>query len=181
MLKDIKSGLTRAIVMLVVFSSVAFAFQVSGTIKTWTTGETLTAADLNTTVQSLKTAVEGATQVGQITAPRRTINTGVVYSGFLTSIASGASGTNTEPQNPMLRSGTVKSVRMDILESHAQNCTITLRKNAVDTAIQLSYVANSTAALTDSDTVSFVSTDILTWKSDCPTGQGVHAVLSFEF
>lgn len=181
MLKDIKSGLTRAIVLLVVFSSVAFAFQVSGTIKTWTTGETLTAADLNTTVQSLKTAVEGATQVGQISPPRRNVGSGIAYSGLLTSIISGAIGTNTEPQNPMLRSGTVKSVRMDILETHSQNCTITLRKNGADTAIQLSYVANSTTALTDSDAVSFVSTDILTWKSDCPTGQGVPAVLSFEF
>ncbi|MBI2889913.1 MAG: hypothetical protein HYY13_03910 [Nitrospirae bacterium] len=30
-----------------------------GTIKTWTSGETLTASDLNTTISSLKTAIEG--------------------------------------------------------------------------------------------------------------------------
>lgn len=182
MFKDIKSGLTRAIVMLVVFSSVAFAFQVSGTIKTWTTGETLTAADLNTTVQSLKTAVEGATQVGQIVPPKRVANAGIVYSPFLTTITSGIMGTNTEPQNPMRRSGIVKSVRMDILEAQSVNCTITLRKNAADTAIQLTYVANSTTALTDTDTVSFVSSDILTWKSDCDSTNALQAaVISFEF
>jgi hypothetical protein len=181
MFKDIKSGLTRAIVMLVVFSSVAFAFQVSGTIKTWTTGETLTAADLNTTVQSLKTAVEGATQVGQIVPPKRVANAGIVYSPFLTTITSGIMGTNTEPQNPMRRSGIVKSVRMDILESINAACTITLRKNGADTAVQFNYVANTTAPMTDSDTVSFVSTDILTWKTDCPSAYGLNALLSFEF
>lgn len=179
MFKDIKSGLTRAIVMLVVFSSVAFAFQVSGTIKTWTTGETLTAADLNTTVQSLKTAVEGATQIAQIKAPKRTLGTGTVYSGFLASVE--ADNTNVEPQNAMLRSGTVKSVRMDILQGTTGNCRITLRKNGVDTAVQFDYVSESTTPMTDSDTVSFVSTDILTWKSDnCPSA-GVNALLSFEF
>lgn len=181
MFKDIKSGLTRAIVMLVVFSSVAFAFQVSGTIKTWTTGETLTAADLNTTVQSLKTAVEGATQLGQIIVPRRTLVTGIIYSSFLSSNWTGSTAVSIEPQNPMLRSGTVKSVRMDILESINAACTITLRKNGADTAVQFNYVANTTAPMTDSDTVSFVSTDILTWKTDCPSAYGLNALLSFEF
>ncbi|MBI2889617.1 MAG: hypothetical protein HYY13_02420 [Nitrospirae bacterium] len=30
-----------------------------GTVKTWTSGETLTASDLNTTISSLKTAIKG--------------------------------------------------------------------------------------------------------------------------
>ena len=46
--------------------SAAFAYVVSGTVKTWTTGETLTAADLNTTVNSLKTAIEGASQYFEV-------------------------------------------------------------------------------------------------------------------
>jgi len=56
MISSFKKGFMQAIAFLLVFSGVAFALQVSGTIKTWTTGETLTASDLNTTVQSLKTA-----------------------------------------------------------------------------------------------------------------------------
>ena len=36
-----------------------FAVSVTGTIKTWATGDTLTATDLNTTITSLKTAIEG--------------------------------------------------------------------------------------------------------------------------
>jgi len=41
------------------FSTTIIAVAVTGTIKTWTTGEALTAADLNTTVASLRTAIEG--------------------------------------------------------------------------------------------------------------------------
>ncbi len=35
------------------------AVSVTGTIKTWATGDTLTATDLNTAITSVKTAVEG--------------------------------------------------------------------------------------------------------------------------
>lgn len=184
MLNKFKQGFKSGLMLFLgVCVSGLFAFTVSGTIKTWTTGDTLTATDLNTTVQSLKAAVEGATQIGQIMVPRRTVNTGVTYGPFLTSSISAASATNIEPQNPMLRSGTVKSVRMDILEAVNMSCAFTLRKNGVDTAVQFNYVANSTTAMTDSDTVSFVATDVLTWKADCPT-TGINPlpiVISFQF
>ncbi|MCB1180160.1 MAG: tail fiber domain-containing protein [Leptospiraceae bacterium] len=41
------------------FSTALLAVAVNGTIKTWTSGETLYASDLNTTINSLKTAIEG--------------------------------------------------------------------------------------------------------------------------
>lgn len=44
---------------LALITTAVFAVTVSGTIKTWSSGETLTSTDLNTTITSLKTAVEG--------------------------------------------------------------------------------------------------------------------------
>ncbi|HRG77542.1 MAG TPA: tail fiber domain-containing protein [Leptospiraceae bacterium] len=41
------------------FGTTILAVAISGTIKTWTTGEVLKSADLNTTIASLKTAIEG--------------------------------------------------------------------------------------------------------------------------
>ncbi|HRG77533.1 MAG TPA: hypothetical protein PLX69_23435 [Leptospiraceae bacterium] len=43
------------------FGTTILAVAISGTIKTWTTGEVLKSADLNTTIASLKTAIEGIT------------------------------------------------------------------------------------------------------------------------
>ncbi|HMV81425.1 MAG TPA: tail fiber domain-containing protein [Leptospiraceae bacterium] len=43
------------------FGTTVFAVAISGTIKTWTSGEVLKSADLNTTIASLKTAIEGIT------------------------------------------------------------------------------------------------------------------------
>ncbi|MBK7055617.1 MAG: tail fiber domain-containing protein [Leptospiraceae bacterium] len=44
---------------LAIFGTTILAVAISGTIKTWTTGEVLKSADLNTTITSLKTAIEG--------------------------------------------------------------------------------------------------------------------------
>ncbi len=41
------------------FGTTILAVAISGTIKTWTTGEVLRSSDLNTTITSLKTAIEG--------------------------------------------------------------------------------------------------------------------------
>ncbi|HNI95565.1 MAG TPA: hypothetical protein PL169_05830, partial [Leptospiraceae bacterium] len=41
------------------FGTTIFAVAISGTIKTWTSGELLKSADLNTTISSMKTAIEG--------------------------------------------------------------------------------------------------------------------------
>jgi hypothetical protein len=81
MINKIQQGFGKGIgLFLGLFCSALFAFTVSGTVKTWTSGETLTATDLNTTVQSLKTAVESATQLGW-SSGNATSGTG--YSAFV--------------------------------------------------------------------------------------------------
>jgi len=45
-------------IMLGMFGTGVMAVAVTGTIKTWTANEKLTASDLNTTISSLKTAIE---------------------------------------------------------------------------------------------------------------------------
>ncbi|MCC6276268.1 MAG: hypothetical protein IT569_10455, partial [Leptospiraceae bacterium] len=65
-MKNILAGMTKSFVMGVAFALGAltmglFAVSVTGTIKTWATGDTLTATDINTAFTSLKTAVEGIT------------------------------------------------------------------------------------------------------------------------
>ena len=186
MLKDIKSGLTRAIVMLVVFSSVAFAFQVSGTIKTWTTGETLTAADLNTTVQSLKTAVEGATQIVQTEGPDSGASNFIAYTPLLV----GLSANSVNISSPIPRAGIVKNVKLTRLSTTTAGltCVYTLMKNNVDTDILITVPENTAVntVYTDPDTVSFVAGDSMVWKASCThtsfgqqeTGK---SFLSFEF
>ena len=183
MISSFKKGFMQAIAFLLVFSGVAFAFQVSGTIKTWTTGETLTASDLNTTVQSLKTAVEGATQVVQVQSGTRTMSGGEVFISLLATFQPNGSDVSTEPQVPMTRAGTIKSARLDVMRAEANACTVTLRKNGTNTAIEFSVPANSTTAVTDSDTVTFVAGDVLTWRSYCGTLGLIRfkSVISFEF
>ena len=44
---------------LAVFGTTILAVAISGTITTWTTGQVLKSSDLNTTITSLKTAIEG--------------------------------------------------------------------------------------------------------------------------
>ncbi len=56
--KKMTSGMLFAIGF---FGTTILAVAISGTIKTWTTGEVLKSADLNTTIASLKTAIEGIT------------------------------------------------------------------------------------------------------------------------
>ncbi|MBP6740620.1 MAG: hypothetical protein KA146_11550, partial [Leptospiraceae bacterium] len=43
---------------LAIFGTTILAVAISGTIKTWTTGEVLKSADLNTTIASLQTAIQ---------------------------------------------------------------------------------------------------------------------------
>jgi hypothetical protein len=157
------------------FCSALFAFTVSGTVKTWSSGETLTATDLNTTVQSLKTAVEGATQVGwtAITAAAAT-----TYSAFMTNTTT---TTETPLQFPLPRDGVVKSVKLlPSNNSCTVTSTVTLRKNGVDTSVVLTMPASSTALQTSSNTVSFVAGDVLTWRTICTTGSIIGQV-AFEF
>jgi hypothetical protein len=60
--KTLSKGAVQGIgVALGMAATVAVAVTVSGTIKTWTSGETLTASDINTTIASLKTAIENIT------------------------------------------------------------------------------------------------------------------------
>jgi len=55
-LRIVRNGMLFAIGF---FGTTILAVSISGTIKTWTTGEVLKSADLNTTIASLKTAIEG--------------------------------------------------------------------------------------------------------------------------
>ncbi len=55
-LRIVRNGMLFAIGF---FGTTILAVAISGTIKTWTTGEVLKSADLNTTITSLKTAIEG--------------------------------------------------------------------------------------------------------------------------
>ena len=55
----IKKIIGGAVFALGFFGTTIFAVAISGTIKTWTSGEVLKSADLNTTIASLKTAIEG--------------------------------------------------------------------------------------------------------------------------
>ena len=55
-LRIVRNGMLLAIGF---FGTTILAVSISGTIKTWTTGEVLKSADLNTTIASLKTAIEG--------------------------------------------------------------------------------------------------------------------------
>ncbi len=55
----VKRGLLQGMaIALGFFGTTVFAVAVSGTIKTWTSGEVLKSADLNTTISSMKTAME---------------------------------------------------------------------------------------------------------------------------
>lgn len=189
MISSFKKGFMQAIAFLLVFSGVAFAFQVSGTIKTWTTGETLTASDLNTTVQSLKTAVEGATQVVQMEGPSHQSLGGYQY--YYKALAGGPTFDETIISAPMLRSGTVKNVRMILVtaSSNDRACRMTLLKNGAETDIDFT-IPISTAArtvYTDSDTVSFAVGDSMVWRIGCDLIMGYYMepswkhLLSFEF
>lgn len=178
MLNDIKSGIYKGIGLLMVFCGAIFAYTVSGTIKTWSTGETLTATDLNTTIQSLKTSLENASQVGSAAVTISTI------SMFQTFLGSPNTISNLEPpvQWPATRAGTVKSARLMVVSNNCINLTeIKLRKNGIDTALVLSVPAGSTAQATSSSTVSFAAGDLLHWSgTSCATG-GLAGNIHFEF
>jgi hypothetical protein len=175
MKQKLKQGIVQGFGIFVgLFATAAFAYTVSGTIKTWTTGDTLTASDLNTTVQSLKTAVESATQIGvSYIWAGPTQYSGIPYSGTLTSEAG--------LQLSIPRDGVVKSIK--VLPS-SNTCTgvstLVLRKNAVDSAVTFSIPASSIAAQTTATTLSFVAGDILTWKMTCASGS-IFANVAYEF
>lgn len=179
MINEFMKGAMRGFGILLVIGSGIFAFQVSGTIKTWTTGETLTAADLNTTVQSLKTAVESASHRGEA------LLTGSPGSTFFRTFLGHSTAASTEnlSQSYMNRSGNISSARLLVGSNTSDGtCTVTLRKNSADTNIQFSVPAASTAVVTDSDTVSYAPGDLLGWRIVCAGTSGVITVSSqFEF
>lgn len=166
MLNKFKQGFKSGLMLFLgVCVSGLFAFTVTGTIKTWTSGETLTATDLNTTVQSLKTAVESATQIGMNSfSGTASGNYGALpYAPYTT--------TEATQQFPMPRDGVVKSIRViPNLNSCTGAGTVTLRKNGVDTAVVLSIPASSLAVVTNATTISFVANDVLTWRANCASG-----------
>ena len=55
----IKKIIGGVVFALAVFGTTILAVAISGTITTWTTGQVLKSSDLNTTITSLKTAIEG--------------------------------------------------------------------------------------------------------------------------
>lgn len=180
MLKGVKHGIGIFIGLGI---STAFAFAISGTIKTWASGETLTAADLNQTVQSLKTAVESASQVY---TDNMTLNTG--QSTRYKSIG-GFGNTTIESDNeiPLPRSGTVRNVRAQLNTANACGfpVTVVLRKNQVDTNITFTVANGATMALTLSpNSVSYVQNDVLTWRiyaSGTCTGTSNSIAMTYDF
>ncbi len=186
LINEFKKGAMRGLGILLVLGTGLFAFQVSGTIKTWTTGETLTAADLNTTVQSLKTAVENATQVGQLTGPDSGASAFIAYTPLLV----GLSSNSVNISSPIPRAGMVKNVKLTRLSTTTAgvSCVYTLTKNNVDTDILITVPENTAVntVYTDPDTVSFVAGDSMVWKTSCThTSLGQQqtgkSFLSFEF
>lgn len=182
MLRKFKQGFKSGLmVFLGLCVSGLFAYTVSGTIKTWTTGDTLTATDLNTTVQSLKTAVEGASQYGEQSQSLSGAAPTFQYAKF--SIPGTFS--NASVSSKMLRAGTVKSFSGTITTNtlDGSGCTLTLQKNGVDTAISVSIPNGSTAAFSDTDTVNYVANDTLRWKMTCngTTSGTIQTFTEFEF
>ncbi|HNE21163.1 MAG TPA: hypothetical protein PLF85_15685 [Turneriella sp.] len=181
MLRNIKEGIYRGIGLLVVLGTAVFAVSVTGTIKTWSSGETLTATDLNTTVQSLKTAVESATQLVEFGRIRNT-ETYETYYGTLTSGTTASAAV----ASTMTRSGTIKNAKLMIYGTMPFGCVMTLTKNGSDTAISMSAANGAGAStITDADTVTFIAGDTLGWKNYCAGSNGntaiVPMIVSFEF
>ena len=181
MIIEFKKGIIRGIATLLVVGGGLFAFQVSGTIKTWTTGETLTASDLNTTVQSLKTAVEGATQIG-VSSFEVTSGTApnTLYSPFIGNTFVYSSTSEAQAQTLMNRTGTIKNVRANIVTACTVAATITLRVNGADSAISLTLPAGSTTPVTTATTVTFAANDLLAWKYVCTNGS-LRGTTTFDF
>lgn len=173
MLKGLKQGF--GIFLALVVCSGLFAFVVSGPIKTWTAGETLTAADMNANTQSLKTAVESASQIGSTSVFG---NSSTTYSSLMTW---STQASETVVQYPVTRDGTIKNVRvLPYTNTCTVASTVTFRKNATDTGIVISIPAGSTASVTTATTVSFVAGDLLSWKTTCTNGMmGAQAYFDF--
>jgi hypothetical protein len=155
----------------------AFAITVTG-LKTWNTGDVVTAADLNGNTQALKTAVESASQIATVVTPS-SISAGFAYSPFLVGYTR-----TVENGSAITRAATVKNASLFIYaNSSSSTCTITLRKNSADTAIQFTVPANNTTQITNANTVSVNAGEVLTWKNDCGASNtaSIQATVSFEF
>jgi len=179
-MKAFKEGIQKGLGILLVLGTAVFAYNVSGTVKTWSSGETLTAADLNQTVQSLKTAVENASQLYEGGGGYYFASNTYQWTRFLS-----IGGTQVaEAVTTMPRAGRVKGFTLKPTSNTVDAaCTLTLRKNSVGTAIAVTIPAGSTTEIIDSDTVDFVSGDNLGWHVACPgftTGSVSYAV-RFEF
>jgi hypothetical protein len=179
-MKAFKDGIQKGLGILLVFGTAVFAYNISGTVKTWSSGETLTAADLNQTVQSLKTSVENAAQFyeagGGYYHSANTYQWGSLLGIGGTAIA--------EKVTSMPRAGKVKNFTLKPTSNTVDAaCTLTLRKNSVGTTIAVTIPAGSTTQISDADTVEFIAGDNLGWYIACPgfTTGSVSYDVSFEF
>ena len=172
MVKGIKQGVGIALGVLLTCG--VFALTVSGPIKTWVAGETLTHTDLNQNVASLKAAIEGATQLG---LSGFAISSGVNYVAFASNY-----GTSSEDEAhfPLPRAATVKSIRVAV---HSNTCTVTttvtLRVNGTD-AVTVSIPPGSTAPVTTTATANLVPGDLVNWKASCTNGS-TSGMITYEF
>lgn len=173
MFKGIKQGVGIALGVLLTCG--VFAFTVSGSIKTWTAGETLTHTDLNQNVQTLKTAIEGATQLGWSSF---SANSNTTYASFMTYTSAPSEAI---AQFPMPRAATVKTVRITPYSNTCTSATtVTLRVNGADTGTTVSIPAGSTTPVTTATTTDLIAGNLVDWKAVCATGN-VSGLINFEF
>lgn len=174
MFKGLKQGI--GIALGIVLTCGVFAFTVTGSIKTWTTGETLTATDLNQNVQSLKTAIESASQLQKVGV---FASAGSGYTGI---IDNGSGSSETVAQITMSRPGQVKNV---MVQTTSNTCTsspvLVLRNNGIDTTVTYTIGAGITSnPVSVAQNYTFNSGDKLTWKATCPTGS-VNFSVTYDF
>lgn len=179
-MKDFKAGIIRGLGMLLVFGTAVFAYTVSGTIKTWTSNEILTAADLNNTIQALKTSIENAAQLHEDGATYYGSAATYRWAKFL----SVGSTYNSEQSTRMPRGGTVKNFKLKPTSNDINAaCTFTLRKNGADTNISVAIPQGSTTEVAATNTVTFAADDLLGWQITC-TGASSGSIgynVVFEF
>lgn len=173
MIKGIKHGVGIFIGFCI---SAVFAYTVSGTIKTWTTGDTLTASDLNTTIQSLKTAAESMSQMQQVFNQP---SSGTQYTGIFNS----SNATEANIQTAMPRSGVLRNIMVAVYSNSCTTApTLVLRNNGVDTPVTFTGSAATTVlpATAVAGTLTFTTGDRITWKGTCPSGF-VNFGITFDF
>jgi hypothetical protein len=172
MVKGIKQGVGIALGVLLTCG--VFAFTVSGPIKTWVAGETLTHTDLNQNVASLKAAIEGATQLGWSSFSV------LSATGYWSFMARDGASSEAMAQFPMPRAATVKNIRVT---PYGNTCTVTstvtLRVNGTD-AVTLSIPSGSTVPVTTTATVNLAVNDLVNWAVSCSNGL-ISGMINFEF